>query len=45
MPSSVGSSLFIFAAIMAVLNPAAAVVIAGFALGWELFLFWKSGTE
>jgi len=43
MPSSVGSSVLVFAAILTALSPVAAVIVAGVAVLWECFLFYRAG--
>lgn len=43
MPSSVGTSLFAFAAILTAMSPPAAIAVAGLALAWECLLFYHAG--
>lgn len=43
MPSSIGSSIFIFAAILSSFNSVAASIVALLALGLEAFFFYTAG--
>ena len=43
MPSSIGSSIFIFAAVLSSLNSLAAAIVAFLALLLEAFFFYTAG--
>lgn len=45
MPSSVGSSLFIFAAILTALSAVGGVCVAVVAVLWEAYLFVRAGAD
>lgn len=43
MPSSVGSAVLVFAAVLTALSPVAAAIVAALAVAWEAFLFYRAG--
>lgn len=45
MPSSVGSALLIFGAVLTALTAVGGVIAAGAGVLWELFLFVRAGLE
>lgn len=45
MPSSVGSSLLAFGAVLTSVSDNAGCVVAGLGVLWEAFLFYKAGLD